>query len=439
MKAAVLSIDITPPLGLPLGGNVRNDNLARGVHDNLFCNVVLLEDEGRKVCFLGFDFLGLHYETCQYIKNEIEKKTGISSKKIIISTTHTHSGPDVVDFFKPELDSSCMKYVEDITPKIAEGIKNLKNQLEEVDISVAKKLVCDLSFNRRLIMKNGDMKMNWEGVDVDSVDKEAGPIDPDLSVISITDAEGKLKAVMVNFTLHPAVLVGKDWLWSRDYINYLDIYLKDKLGKDVVIFFANGAEGNINHLNFRDSMQDRGFDEAKRIGETLGKYVLEAMESSQVIKDINLKCVSATIKLPFRPISINDRENAEKLLKEKGDTIPSMLDGVPDEIYAREIVKLSRIQEKFATTEIQAVKLGDTVIATLPGEVFVEFGLEIKRISDYNNTILFGLSNDCIGYIPTQVSFKEGGYEIKTASSSKLDIMAGDMLVTEVSQIIKSL
>ena len=115
--------------------------------------------------------------------------------------------------------------------------------------------------------------MNWENVRIEEVESEAGPIDPELSVISIFDKEGCVKAAMINFTLHPAVLVGKDWLWSKDYINYLEEHIKENIGSsEVLVFFANGAEGNVNHINFRDKNQGRGFEEAKRIGEELGRH-----------------------------------------------------------------------------------------------------------------------------------------------------------------------
>lgn len=441
MKSAAISIDITPAIGLPMGGNVRDDNLSRGTHDHLFCNVIFLENEGEKICFLGFDLLGVQYDACRRIKGQIEKKTGISAENIVISATHTHSGPDVTDIFKDRMDDCSVKYLENMAELVSDGVESILVRLEDMRISVSKKNVYDLSFNRRLVMKEGPMRMNWEGVDPELVDREAGPIDPELYVVSIYDAAGKVKAVMVNYTLHPAVLVGKDWLWSRDYINYLDASIKARFGEDVTVFFANGAEGNINHINFRDMNQGRGFEEAKRIGELLGEHVNEMLQNAEIvdIKNKPLTCISKEIELPLRPISIEDIDKAKKLLEERGDIIPSLLDGVPDEIYAREIIKLSKLQDKLIKTEIQAVKLGETVIVTLPGEVFVEYGLKIKSISPFSNTLIFGMTNDYLGYIPTQAAFTEGGYEIKTAASSKLDEMAGDRLIAQISELIKSL
>jgi neutral ceramidase len=440
MRAAALSVNITPPIGLPIGGNVRDDNISRGVHDNLLCNIVLLQDNEKRVCFLSLDLLGLHYDSCQMIKNRICKKTGLSPKNILVSTTHTHSGPDVIDFFKEEIDPACLKYVEDISEKVSDGVRQVFNQTDDIKMSFTKTSVSDLSFNRRLFMKNGTMVMNWEQPDEKDVLQEAGPIDPDLYVISMTDNNGKIKALLVNFTLHPAVLVGEDWLWSRDYIHYLDDSLKSQFGNDVVILFVNGAEGNINHINYGDKKQGRGFREAERIGKKLGFYVIEAMKDLQTIENTRLICASAFVKFPLRKISEKERYSAEELLRKSEGVITSLLDGCPDEVYAAQIIKMSKKKELFVETEIQVVKLSDDIaIITLPGEVFVEFGLKIKETSGYKNTLVFGLTNDCIGYIPTKAAFRQGGYEIRTATSSQLDPMAGDMLVIEVEQLIKKL
>jgi neutral ceramidase len=349
------------------------------------------------------------------------------------------TGPDVDDFFKDEINKECMDYIRDVALIVSKRVSTMDKELKDSIIKISKSSVFDLSFNRRLIMKDGPMRMNWEGVDPDTVKEAAGPIDPDLFVISIYEPSGKIEVLMVNFTLHPAILVGQDWLWSKDYINYLNNYLKDRLGHEIVVFFANGAEGNINHINYQDRNQERGFNEARRIGESLGKYVIDAIDSAEEIEDTNLKCLSAVINLPLRSISKEEVDKAKKLIEERGDYIPSLLDGVPDEIYAREIIKLSKIRDKYVETQIQAVRIGDNVIATLPGEVFVEFGLRIKKESPFKNTLVFGLANDCVGYIPTSEAFDEGGYEIKTATTSKLDRNAGDILASEVIKLVKSL
>jgi len=106
---------------------------------------------------------------------------------------------------------------------------------------------------------------------------------------------------------------------------------------------------------------------------------------------------------------------------------------VPEEIYARELLKLSQYKGKSALTEVQVITLGDkAALVGIPGEMFVELGLEIKRNSKFPYTFVLGLANDYVGYIPTSAAFDEGGYEVKTASWSKFDRRAGEILVESV-------
>jgi hypothetical protein len=74
----------------------------------------------------------------------------------------------------------------------------------------------------------------------------------------------------------------------------------------------------------------------------------------------------------------------------------------------------------------------DVFFVTFPGEVFVEFALEVKKNAKAAHTVVVGLANDYVGYIPNQEAFRQGGYEIKTAQSSKLSETAGNVLVEEI-------
>jgi len=327
LKASVGRQKITPNSFLPLGGNIRSDSMARGTHDELYCDIVILSQDDFQVCLLEFDLLGLQFETCQYMKECVSQATGIPKKQIVVTASHTHSGPDTAIIFKDKLDPRVLEYLKETGHKVAERAREMMGELSESKLAVGAAMVTDRSFNRRLVLKDGSLHMNWEGVDPSQVVRTTGPIDPALGVIAIYGADGTLKGVIVNFTLHPAVLVGKDWLYSKDYIHYLEITVKEALGKDVQVFFTNGAEGNINHLNYRDANQPRGFVEIENIGRALGKKTVEAVQNAKALPGKLLKCADSITSLPVRHISKESVEWARALIAERGDEIPSLLDG----------------------------------------------------------------------------------------------------------------
>jgi neutral ceramidase len=432
MKVAAKRVNITPPIGLSIGGNVRADDKSRGVHDDLFCNAVYFCHEGQEVLFLSFDLLCLMGDQCADIKKRVSKSANIPEDRIMVNTTHTHSGPDTSEIFKSKRHEDAVDYLDKTFSSIAENLKGIKEEAQESEVFCAVTDVNDLSFNRRLIMKDNSIVMNWNKVDPDDVIGTTGPIDPTLTVIQCVSKDTSTTlALMVNFTLHPAILVGKDWLYSRDYIHYLTVKLQEHFGDETVVWFSNGAEGNINHLDYKNPDQNRGFEEAERIGKKLADYTMEALANKRRLPD-HIKNAVAIIQLPCRKISEEDVKNAKALWEACGGVIPSLLDGVPDEIYAREILTLAEQNRSFIETTIQAVLLGDVLFVTFPGEVFVEFALEVKKNAKAAHTVVVGLANDYVGYIPNQEAFRQGGYEIKTAQSSKLSETAGNVLVEEI-------
>ena len=66
--------------------------------------------------------------------------------------------------------------------------------------------------------------------------------------------------------------------------------------------------------------------------------------------------------------------------------------------------------------EVQVLRLSrDTAIVTLPGEIFVELGLAIKRQSPFAHTFVVELANDNCAYVPNRAAFAQGAYEVENS------------------------
>lgn len=435
LKASKRRVLITPPVGTPMAGNIRLDNKSRGVHDDLYCNILILSDNHTKVCLLGFDLIGLEYETCGELKERIEKATDISAANIVMWATHTHSGPDTGMRMYQGAEDSIKAYVEELSDKVLSGVVKANEKYEEVTLKSGKTSVSDLSFNRRLVRKDGSIVMNFEEFEINDIVGASGPIDEELITLSVWDKNDNLFALLVNFTLHPAILVGYQWLISRDFVNYMDQFILDKYGKDVVTLFANGAEGNINHLNYQDPDQLRSFEEAERVGKKLGAYVIDSIRDSKAL-DGKIRFISEKVTLPLRKITEEEKEWAEMVLVRDKDLDEDLLDGIPDKTYAKMIKGMLERTDKAFETVLQGMAIHNFAFVTFPGEVYVEFGLMVKELSLYDNTMVIGLANSQSGYIPKKEAFSQGGYEVRTAWTSQLVHEAGDILVSLVKEKI---
>jgi hypothetical protein len=80
--------------------------------------------------------------------------------------------------------------------------------------------------------------------------------------------------------------------------------------------------------------------------------------------------------------------------------------------------------------ELGAVAIGALAVSTNPAELFVEFGLDIKKRSAYDLTLVSSLSNGHCGYVPTEQAFEHGGYEThRSVFTSRLVKNAGSIIV----------
>jgi hypothetical protein len=199
-----------------------------------------------------------------------------------------------------------------------------------------------------------------------------------------------------------------------------------------MMLFANGAEGNINHLNYHDRDQMRNFSEAERVGKKLGDYVIEALGNSVAIHG-RIRFACAKTSIPFRSITAEEIAWAEMVIERDRNIAEDMFDGIPDKSYARMILEMTERKDPECEIYLQGIAIHNFAIVTFPGEVYAEFGLKVKESSPYTYTMIIGLANGQAGYIPDSKAFDQGGYEVRTAWTSQLAKDAGELLVRFIS------
>ena len=444
MRICVDSIVITPPVGIPLAGNGRADSRSRGVHDDLCANYVYIEECSEQLLFIGMDLLGLPKQICGRIKSRIQEKTGLSTEKIHIICTHTHSGPNTMRIFKNFLTSedltNCDQYIESLIPQVAEPVLQLIKNAYIGKIGFVSDIVEGYSFCRRIILRSGLCKMVFEEYDKKEIDHLTGPNGhPLMSVFLITDEEETVRGIIVHYTTHPAIVCGQDWLYSRDFIDRMTNDLQQKFGKDVIVLYANGAQGN---LVAADPYKGfiTGWEEAERVGAGLAAGAIclaeRIMAENKLSAFAHIRNLQRTIKLPIRKITEEDCIRAEEIMHApQGDV---RLHGLDPKIEAESIFEVANYPYQEEETIINAIRIGDQLIMTFPGEVFIEYALELIQSSPLPNTIVFGLTDDYVGYIPTENAFAEGGYEVKTSvCSSKFEPNAGSILADACKDLLR--
>lgn len=425
MKAGFYECDITPPLGEFIPGNAAKF-LADDVTDKLHVRAVVIEQNGEIAAMVAADILNLPVEMHDIVTKRIYEYTGIDSFRVCITANHNHKGAPILD--SALYGGFADKAYRDVFYRLtADCVTLAYKRLKEVKVKFGKKEVHGISFNRNYLFADGTLGTNmWKAEGI--VGTLAG-IDPDVSVITF-EHEGKPIGSVINFACHQTCVKKRGY--SGDFSCIMSKELKKLYGEDYVSLFMQGTCGDINQVdkdNFETTYAPERYIE---MGKILAKAVTEAMESSEY--------TDGAVSVIKESISINTRTADDEYLMEE---IPRLAKS--------NSMGLTRLRNLIAYNAagvapsfdlyIQGIKIGDdTCLYALPGEIYVNYGLDIKAKSPFKNNLVVELSNSNLGYIPTKEAFPEFNpksdlYEPSLTVKSCLIPEAGQIMVDKALEI----
>lgn len=444
VRAGIASVDFSPEPGLPLMGNFRDDYAARGLHDPLMSKAIVLEDNsGTKAALLAMDVCMLDRENVALIRQTIGSHCDVPPENTLVHATHTHSGPAVTEKLgmckriAPHRDR-----LDHLLRQAAMAVVEANRSLEDVELAVGYAREERVSFCRRLRRKDGTTQMNWEalqpGFDPVEIVGPWDTIDPE-AVCVVLRRDDTPVAAIINFGLHPAILAGDNWLYSADYPGYLAEALARTFGSAFTSLFLNGCCGDVNHVDYRVPAQGRGFQMAQRVGYMLAVTAHQAIRNAQPAAADRVRVTRERVPLQRLQISSSQQRWCHELLTEVKKHPPvGQVDGLPDAHFADLLLDMARYQAEPDNVEVMVVRVGDIAIAGLPGEVFCQLGRNIKQRSPVRHTLVAGLCNDAIGYLPTRGAFQQGGYETTTGSTFYVPGSAEQIVASAIKQLEES-
>ena len=433
MRVGFAGIDFTPAPGLPLMGNFRDDYASRGVHDPLFAKAMVFEDaHGNRAAVLALDVCMVNRDNVSLMRDVIGSECRIPPENVLIHATHTHAAPAPCDKFLFGCDFEPFRAAtEAFLARAAGAVASAEANLAEASLAVGYATEDRLAFNRRLRRKDGATQMNWDalapGFQPDEIEDAWGPADPRVACL-VVERMGRPVASLVNFGLHPAILAGDNWLYSADYPGYLTESLRRTLDPGFETLFVDGCCGNVNHVDYRDPLQGRGYSMAQRVGYMLGAAAHQAIAARTPVTADRVAVSTQQVVLTRTQITSAEEARCRKILDDaRGDAPAGQVDGLPEAFFAKLRLEMAARQYEPDQVEVMALRVGDVALVGLPGEAFCELGMTIRSRSRASHTIVAGLSNDAIGYLPTQESFDQGGYET-TVGSTFYQSGAGEQL-----------
>lgn len=446
LRAGAAKVDIT-------------DYDAGPVSDPSFVRVLILEQESQRVVLLSVDAVAIGEigritnAFLPQLRTELQNTLGILPGQILINASHCHSiiRPDPVE-------------------QTVAAVKAALAVLEPVRVGVGRGFEDRIMENRRVTLKNGreaDVRHAY-AFPPDEAIAAVGPVDPDIGLLRVDRLDGSPLAVVYNFACHPiqGVPGGGN---TADMTGYASQVVEDALGSKAVALFFQGCGGDINPVRYKDIANPR---DAETLGNLLGLSVLKGWRSIDCRAEGPVKLVTRTLALPradnAERIAALEDEQQRLLRSIKGTTLnlksflrlmashgiseqfPSYdayrylheesrgrkdlerldaenrrnVQNYLDNVYSME--ELSRLQANLALlkkhqarnvaagsrtldVELAALRVGDFVLTTFPGELTVRIGLGIKKGSPHPFTFVAGYTNGYIYYAPTAEQLRNVG------------------------------
>jgi hypothetical protein len=378
--AGVARIEVTPPVGSPMGGYSERQGPSTGVHDPLYATVLVLKSPAMTLAIISCDLRSFPSERIVTLARGRKL-----ADHILIAVTHNHSGPltwEDKNWPRPE-----RSWFADTEDKILKAIETAAKHMFPARIAAGFGEIY-LGHNRRQVSSDNKVTMLWRNPEK----KPTAPIDPTVGVIRIDDGNGKPRALIVNYACHAVVLGPDNRLVSADYPGFVARRIERELDGALCLFTQGGA-GDINPYLDKQPVAQNGFGEAEKMGNALAAAALTVARSLKPRANGDARLLAAAEVLSFR-----DRWDSQKIIRAGLTTLL-----IDDQI----------------------------AIATMPGEPFVDLQIALRDKSEIPYTFLFGYTysagGEWIGYVPTIRAASEGGYG--AGYNTNIEVGAGEALI----------
>ncbi len=401
----------------------------------LLGNVAMLKNDETLLVLYSMDLLGMETVDCDLIRREVAEAVGTDYACVSISCTHNHAGPNSMLCDTPKDP----QLVEQLRQKMVQTAKELLLRLEPAVMGSGFAYESELTGNRRYVLKDGTARTHPQ-LDKVEVLYAQGPIDPVLGVVCVRNREGLALGYLVNFACHP-LFYGGQGIASPNYPGELRRELKRLERPECVCLFLNGACGDITSGNPLKKIKPT----MSEFGSRLAARSYEVALGAQYTEDVKLAGSAARVALKKRTFTPEQLERAKRVTNGETDLqidprwFP--VSTLPNTEFARIILDLHDRAQKEPTSSqpVQTLRLGDTVWAFCPGELFVKYGMELKLRSKERLTFVCSYSNGYVGYLFTAEAQETGGYEPTPVLYSHHDCTAGAAVVDGLCSLLETM
>lgn len=406
LRAGVATVDITPPLGTFMGGYAARTRGAEGIHDPLRAKALALEAGGAAALLLTCDVISFDYAYVGPIRERIEAATGVPATHVLVSNSHTHSGPLTHGVLGDDLVDA--QYLDVLAGKLVSVAEMAVGRMRRASVGFARG-EARIGYNRREMAQEEPL----QGVPL------RGPLAPWVDVMVVRDEAGRFLASWFCHAAHAVVLGGDNYLISADWPGAAQAAI-EAVHPGCAAMFAQGCCGDINVVRGRPGT----FEEVRSRGYAIAGSVLSAMEQAEPLSSVEIAVAERTIEMPLQdPPPADEIEADLASLHDQRAAAHAAGDAVQEQMIRWRIrrreqsLELARQEARDLTRplSVTALRIGPCVIVGLPAEVLVEYALWIDRDSPFEHTIVPAYTNGMVGYVATASAIARGGYEVDSS------------------------
>jgi hypothetical protein len=414
MKLGSARVPLVWSLGLPLAGYINRTEPANGVHREVYVRacVISSDDEAVALCLVSGEVLSVDHTLTERLRAEIHRQIGIPAGAIMVTATHTHASVGGLTHFPVEgkavsvLGEYAPVRVDQFVDVALRAVRAAFEAQTHVSLWWGTALTHDIAANRR---------------------DPHGISDPKLPFVIAKDDSGVICGAILSYACHSTILSADNLLYSGDLIGTASALLEGQWG---VVTGLTGAAGNI---STRFTRRESSTAEVERMAREF-VIAIQAAELKPLLGE-GLAFAQQQVMLPIKPAQ--PRQELQQALIDAQARLGAMQNDPQRRIIEAEIEGL-RVQLGMGerptqiTTEVQVFRIGKVYILSLPGELFVEYGLELSEKLVPAPVLIAGYANDYIGYVTTREA--RDGYE---ADSAIVSAEAGNMLVQALLETVK--
>ncbi len=386
--------DITPPLGVEMGGFHRkpgDERRVEGIRQSTFARALVLSLGDTQAAIVSLDIAAVGREMVRRVQGEIARRTGIPTQAIRICATHTHSMPGFC--YLRQWGAIPVEFMATVEKRVVEAVVSAKADLAPAEVALGKARAKGGNFNRTTKTWKTDEQFADQSTDAERW------LDTTVQALHFRRAGDKRDLLWYHFSAHPVCFAddqaGPDWpgmvaeMVKRDH--------------DLSASYLQGHAGDVNP---GDGDPWRGDHE--KTSQAVYAALSAAINGAQPIKVDRLQTASQQFGVPLDMTLFKSWLDAYR-----EDPAACQSGRWVDAGFAKDWFE-GNSQRDLGKTHLpcalSAMQLGEVGLVFHPAELYSYYGLAIRRDSPYENTLVVGYADGIIGYLPDPAAYAAGEY-----------------------------